>query len=125
MESLKTDKDEPFEMEKLYTVATKYYISMGKDGFSMFQDPSVETLPPHTDECRSIQDVLIQFFSNFRKSEEEIDQMPECAKRIFEHRLIQFGSSRQNRCPKTGFIHINPQVDGRIIEIGEPIKHMD
>ena len=44
--SMVTDKGELIEMDKHYSLATKYYMTTGKDGFSAFSDPSV-IYPPN------------------------------------------------------------------------------
>ena len=40
--SLTNEEGDPILMDKQYTLATKYYISTGKDGYSSFLDPGVK-----------------------------------------------------------------------------------
>ena len=39
------------DLEKSYSVATKNFLSAGKDGFDDFLDPAIEDLPPALDEA--------------------------------------------------------------------------
>lgn len=40
-------------------------------------------------------------------------------------RIEKLNTNLDNRCPQTGFIKINPKVEGRIINLAEPIQHAD
>lgn len=73
METLVSDDGEPFDLEKEYTIATLKFLASGKDGFTMFTDPSVKNLPPVFGlEDPFIQGVMMEWSRNFRKTDEEI-----------------------------------------------------
>jgi len=42
MDTFRNDKDEPIEMDRKYTLATKAFMLSGKDGYTAFLDESVE-----------------------------------------------------------------------------------
>jgi len=44
---------------------------------------------------------------------------------IFKERLALAHTSLENRCAETGFIRIAPKVQGRILNIRDPIEHDD
>ena len=50
------DKAE-IEPSKIYVIALQYFIGVGKDGYTCFQDPSVQMITD-LDSARSIQDVV-------------------------------------------------------------------
>lgn len=43
-DSVILDSGEPLEMDKSYTLAIKYFLLAGKDGYDAFLDPSIEVL---------------------------------------------------------------------------------
>lgn len=49
--SLVTSDEKAIEMDKYYSLAVKYYLSTGKDGFHSFQDPSVIYPPNNPNFC--------------------------------------------------------------------------
>ena len=48
-ESIIKDDGSPFELDKIYTCAIKWYMTTGKDGYSSLLDPSIQYLPPLKD----------------------------------------------------------------------------
>jgi hypothetical protein len=44
---------------------------------------------------------------------------------IFEKRLKMLNASTEERDPETGFIIINPKVEGRVVNIREKLTHED
>lgn len=73
MDTFVMEDGTPFDLDKSYSVAAKYFLTSGKDGYDDFLDPSIEDLAPTLDEALSIQEIYISFLKNFRKSNEEID----------------------------------------------------
>jgi len=54
------DTDEPVDLDKEYILASKYYISTGKDGYSAFLG-----IKPLQDPAFTIQDIVKNWFRNF------------------------------------------------------------
>ena len=117
---VKTDGT-PIEMDQKYTLGCKYFLQTGKDGYDTFLDPTIEKLFDDYKECPTIQETYIKFFKNSCKSNEEIEQMSGKAKQTFFKRLEMFNASVDKRDEKTGYIIVNPKVEDRIINVGEPI----
>lgn len=55
----------------------------------------------------------------------EISKLPVKALKIFEDRLKLLRADKDVRDEINNFIIINPMVDGRILNIREPLKHHD
>ena len=117
--SLTTTEGVPIDPEKYYSLAAKYFLTTGKDGYSAFQDPSV-IYPPNFshDGLPVFQEVLKNWLKNFRKNEKELERMPARAKKIFQQRLKYMHTSVDNRDAESGYIKICPRVEGRIINVG-------
>lgn len=62
-ESMKTDKGEPVEMDKTYTLALMYFFTAGKDGNEALLDESVVNHGPALDEAPTIQNILFRFLT--------------------------------------------------------------
>ena len=61
-----TDMDgNPFDMDKVYSVALNNYLAQGKDGFQVLLDPSIEKCN-YTEEYETdIRDILSYFLKTF------------------------------------------------------------
>ena len=57
---------------KIYNITLKYFIAVGKDGFTCFQDPSVEMLT-NLESARSIQDIVFGALDQLGAQESEIE----------------------------------------------------
>ena len=55
-ESLLNSEDEPIDLNREYLLASKYYISTGKDGYHAFEDPNIKSLSDH-DTAPTVQDI--------------------------------------------------------------------
>ena len=102
-------------METEYTMASLYFLTEGKDGFHMFLDDKVVKVTDR-DDSPTIQDILKNFFITFQKSDEEIENMPKRAQKIFEDRLEILGASKDDR-DQNGLIKIKPSLQGRIVNV--------
>ena len=115
-----------FDPEKEYVVAIKSFMKLGKDGYTMMLDPSIVDLPPvKGDDDPTIQEIFVQFFKRAMKKDAELDSLPADSRARFNRRLELFGTNQKNRDPATGAIKIKPMVDGRIVNIREPVQHED
>ena len=84
--SMTDEEGNPIEMEKYYTLASKYFIATGKDGYTTFLDPGIRRIG-NWDEAPLIQDIIANFLKNFSKTPEELDHLTPLARAIFERRL--------------------------------------
>ena len=117
---------DPFDMEKDYVVATKCFMLAGKDGFTALADSSNERLPPvRGEDDPTIQEITMMWLKNFRKTNAEIDAMPEKAQDAFNKRLEIFKGSRDDRHAESNAIKITPSVDGRLENLGKKVEHDD
>ena len=57
---------------KIYNVTLKYFIAVGKDGFTCFQDPSVEMVTD-LESARSIQDVVFGALEQLGAQESHVE----------------------------------------------------
>ena len=57
---------------KIYNITLKYFIAVGKDGFTCFQDPSVEMLT-NLESARSIQDIVFGALEQLGAQESDIE----------------------------------------------------
>ena len=73
--TLKKENGDLIEMETYYTMASKYFMTTGKDGFSAFLDESVIKVTER-DQSPAIQEIMKNFFKSFAKSDAEIEAMP-------------------------------------------------
>ena len=55
-------------MDKIYTVCTTFFLSLGKDGFDAFNDPEVTDMTGDIDEAMTTQDLLHHFLQNFSRT---------------------------------------------------------
>lgn len=110
-------------MDTYYTMASKYFMTTGKDGFSAFLDKSVIKVT-EKDQSPTIQEIMKNFFKSFAKSDAEIEAMSQKARTIFEQRLTMLGASRDVRSDD-GYIKIAPTLQRRIVNVGDPVKHED
>ena len=116
----------PLDLDKVYTVATTQFLTLGKDGFDAFLDPAVEDATGQLDEAITVQELIKQFLRNFRRTPARVDDLkPLKYYPIFLERLQMMGTSVDNRDEENGFMIIAPKVDGRIINIQPPIEHND
>jgi 5'-nucleotidase len=61
-ESFVKSDGSPIEMDKIYSLACKYFLQTGKDGFTTFLEPSIERMFTDYKECPTIQTCLRNFF---------------------------------------------------------------
>ena len=54
MDTLLHDDGTPFDLERSYSVACTNFLTLGKDGFDAFLDPSVEDMTGDVDEAMSV-----------------------------------------------------------------------
>jgi hypothetical protein len=86
----------------------KYFIAVGKDGFTCFLSPGVEMLTD-LDSARSIQDVVFGAFEQFGAN-----FIPDKKRQALrKERLDLLNTSEDNRSEE-GFIKIAPKLQGRI-----------
>lgn len=98
----------------------------GKDGYTVLLDESIEKLPPvHGEHDPTIQQIFINFFRNFRKGNWAIMGLAPRSRKIFEDRIHCFHTKISNRDDKLKAIKLNPQIEKRVENIREPIKHED
>jgi 2',3'-cyclic-nucleotide 2'-phosphodiesterase (5'-nucleotidase family) len=85
IESLVLEDGTPMDLERSYSVATKHFVTAGKDGFDDFLDPAIEELPPAGDEALEVQVIFDNFLKNFRRSNAELEELCKSPKfnRIF------------------------------------------
>ena len=127
IDTLKHQDGTPLDLNRFYTVATKHYLTVGKDGFADFLDPMIESMAPSLNEAITIQDIYTNFLKSFTKSNDELEELckqPKFRKK-FEQRLKMFNASTSNRCFKTGHILICPELENRIVNLGPPLHHTD
>ena len=65
-ETIFTDDGKPFDMDKMYTVATVEYMAKRKEGWT---DPSVEDLTGDIDEAITNKEIIRCFLKDFQKSD--------------------------------------------------------
>lgn len=95
--------------ERKYIVASKYFIAMGRDGFTAFKDPSVEWLID-PDAAVSIQDIV---YGAFERSGPNYQEDPK-REDVRQKRLAILNTSDNDRDEASGFIKFRPKLDGRI-----------
>lgn len=54
VESMVTEVGDPIQMDAKYSLAVKYYISTGKDGYSAFLDPEIEKIDVNHHDCPTV-----------------------------------------------------------------------
>ena len=91
-----------------YTLSVKYFIALGKDGYTAFNDPRVEWLSD-PDAAMSILDIVTNSLERFSSNYQIVEKLE--ARR--QKRLAMFKTSDSDRSSK-GFIKLRPQIDGRI-----------
>lgn len=124
MDTLVEAEGNPFDVEKEYTVAIPTFMTLGKDGYTAFLDPSVEKLKAiWGDEPPSMHAVLLAWSKNFRKKPWGIAALAPRVLTRFKRRLQLFGTKISNRDEETGCIKISPKIEGRIVNIRDPITH--
>ena len=116
-----------------YTVATTGFLSLGKDGFEAFLDPSIVDLSvdSYDDDDMTVEDLLHYFFRNFKRNKEETERLKKTKfYQIFTKRLEMFNTKIENRHNvsypnKASYVMINPTVEGSIVNIRPPLTHKD
>jgi 5'-nucleotidase len=123
VESMTIENGEPILMDQWYTLATKYYISTGKDGYSAFKDPGLILMDRSHQDCPSVQSIVEKWFSSFSKSKEELQNLTKRGRQILDQRLKMFETSEDNRCPQGKFIKFSCKIEERIVNVGEPLSY--
>ena len=110
---------EPFDFSRSYNVAMKYFISLGRDGYTCFQDPRVSIVRDVND-AELIQGMVLEHMRRFGP---EYTKMPIAKALEFkidpqhvERRQIRmklFHTYEKNTSP-SGHIKIAPKIEGRI-----------
>lgn len=60
------------DLDKRYTLGAPYWLFAGRDGYTAFLDEDVELSKNHPDEAPTMQDIVMDWFDSFSKSDEEI-----------------------------------------------------
>ena len=106
------ENDNPIDLEKEYTLATKYYIALGKDGWTALSENKDKiTVIMNETKCPIVHDIVVKAFKEFAPNQEQ-------ESRLLDRRLKYIGSDKNERSDN-GFIKITPKLDGRIKIIGE------
>lgn len=126
MDTLVLEDGSPFELDKVYSITTTAFLSLGKDGFDAFVDPCVETVEEDHDMEMTVQQLLHFFLRNFARTPAEMERLKATKFHpIFMRRLEMMNTTMDNKCSETGYINICPKVEGRVVNIGEPMTHND
>ena len=107
-------------MDKKYIVLTTASLSEGytEDGYNIFDNSEIERIEPLSkDNLYSMQDIVLNCLSDFRKTNAEIAQMSKGQVDRFNRRLTLLNTSLKNRDEGTGYIILQPRIDGRIINV--------
>ena len=103
----------PLDPNKVYKVAIKAFIAEGKDGYNVFKGNVTYVI--EEDNAVLIQDLIYQFFDSLSPN---YLPMGGVGDRIREERMRLFNTD-ENNIGENGFIRINPQCDGRIVNISD------
>ena len=109
--SVKDLQGKPLDYTRKYNVATTWFLSLGKDGYTCFSDPECSYIRTETD--GGILNNMIH--SQLHKlAPGEDNESPS-----FRKHLTLLNYSQENSTP-SGYIAIAPQVDGRITMAPKP-----
>ena len=120
--SIVDSEGRPFNFNREYNIALKYFISLGRDGYTCFQDPEVRYIrdvygaPFVVD---AVLESLRKFGPEFGK-----DQLNSLSAEYIERRQrrIELLHASENNVTKDGYIKIAPRIEGRIIKAPHPEK---
>lgn len=105
-----TSEGAPLELDKVYTLAVKYYLASGKDGYESLALNNLGYLVER-DVAPTLLDIVTKFFESIGPN--GIDS------ELRQRRLKQLNTNDQ-RQTNDGFIIISPQCDPRIVNLAFP-----
>ena len=126
--SVKGMNDEPFDFGRDYNIATKHFISLGRDGYDCFKDPEVSYV--RDDEGAAlIGSMVLEQMRRFGPSysKNPIDMAIEYAinpSHVERRKLrMKMLHTNENNKAESGHIKIAPKVEGRIIQAPKPVEN--
>lgn len=121
LDSIKDSEGTDFDVDKIYSVAVNNYLAQGKDGFEAFLDPSIQKCNFTEEDEIDIREILAYFLKSFQKTEEEEIASAEASRQIMRERMKLLKSRMDQRCEVNNFLLVYPEVEGRIVNLGDPI----
>lgn len=70
------DSGEPIDLKTKYTLALKYFLMAGKDGYDCFTDPSIEQLIDDPDELPTLPQIFLKHIKRLQMTKGDLLKEP-------------------------------------------------